>query len=161
MTNCFHCGDPCLDVEIKLDDKSFCCQGCKTVFDILNENDLGYYYDLESTPGISPETVEGKFDFLDNQAIVEKLLEFNDGGIQVVSFLIPSIHCSSCIWILENLSKLIPEVRSSQVNFPEKTVRITLSGSEKSLKNLVQLLRSEEHTSELQSRPQSRMPSSA
>lgn len=140
MTHCFHCGDPCLDIEIKQDDKSFCCQGCKTVFDILNENDLGYYYDLESTPGISPNEVKGKFDFLDNQEIVEKLLEFNDGGTQVVSFLIPSIHCSSCIWILENLNKLIPDVKSSQVNFPEKTARITLSGSEKSLKNLVQLM---------------------
>lgn len=140
MTNCFHCGDPCLDVEIKKDDKSFCCQGCKTVFDILHENDLEYYYDLENNPGISPGEIEGKFDFLDNEAIVEKLLEFSDGGTQVVSFLIPSIHCSSCIWILENLNKLIPEVKSSQVNFPEKTVRITMSGSDKSLKNLVQLL---------------------
>lgn len=140
MINCFHCGDPCLDVEIKKDDKSFCCQGCKTVYEILHENDLGYYYDLESNPGISPNEVEGKFDFLDNEAIVEKLLEFNDGGTQVVSFLIPSIHCSSCIWILENLNKLIPDVKSSQVNFPEKTVRITISGPDKSLKNLVQLL---------------------
>lgn len=138
-TNCFHCGDPCL-TEIKKDDKSFCCQGCKTVYEILHENDLGFYYDLESHPGISPNVPEGKYDFLDNQAIVEKLLEFNDGGTQVVSFLIPSIHCSSCIWILENLNKLFPDVKSSQVNFPEKTVRVTLSGTEKSLKNLVQLL---------------------
>lgn len=140
MTHCFHCGDPCVDGEIKKDDKSFCCQGCKTVYNILHENDLGYYYDLEKTPGISPNQDEGKFDFLDNQDIVEKLLEFNDGGTQVVSFLIPSIHCSSCIWILENLNKLIPDVKSSQVNFPEKTVRITISGPDKSIKNLVQLL---------------------
>ena len=140
MANCFHCGDPCLDVEIKHDDKSFCCRGCKTVFDILNENDLGFYYDLESTPGISPKEVEGKFDFLANEAIVEKLLEFNDGSTQIVSFLIPSIHCSSCIWILENLNKLVPSVKSSQVNFPEKTVRITFTNTENSLKTLVVLL---------------------
>lgn len=140
MTNCFHCGDPCVEEVITLNDKSFCCQGCKTVFEILHENDLSFYYDLQSAPGISPQEVEGKYDFLDNAAIVEKLLEFNDNGMQVVSFLIPAIHCSSCIWILENLNKLFPEVKSSQVNFPEKTVRITLSGNEKSLKNLVVLL---------------------
>src|SRR5690606_6367666 len=69
-----------------------------------------------------------------------KLLEFNDGNTQIVSFLIPSIHCSSCIWILENLNKLNPSVKSSQVNFPEKTVRITFSAEENSLKNLVILL---------------------
>ena len=102
MANCFHCGDACLDVEIKHEEKSFCCHGCKTVFDILHDNDLSYYYDLEKTPGISPKEIAGKYDFLDNEAIVEKLLEFNDGTTQIVSFLIPSIHCSSCIWILEN-----------------------------------------------------------
>lgn len=127
-------------MEIKHQDKIFCCQGCKTVYEILHENDLTYYYDLQNTPGISPKEIEGKYDFLENESIVNKLLEFNDGGTQVVSFLIPSIHCSSCIWILENLNKLFPDVKSSQVNFPEKTVRITMAGSEKSLKNLVILL---------------------
>ncbi len=140
MVNCFHCGDACLDVQIKHEEKSFCCHGCKTVFDILHDNDLSYYYDLENTPGISPKEIAGKYDFLDNEAIVEKLLEFNDGNTQIVSFLIPSIHCSSCIWILENLNKLNPSVKSSQVNFPEKTVRITFSAEENSLKNLVVLL---------------------
>jgi Cu+-exporting ATPase len=106
----------------------------------LHDNDLSYYYDLENTPGISPKEIAGKYDFLDNEAIVEKLLEFNDGNTQIVSFLIPSIHCSSCIWILENLNKLNPSVKSSQVNFPEKTVRITFSAEENSLKNLVVLL---------------------
>ena len=140
MINCFHCGDLCSDVEIKHEEKSFCCHGCKTVYEILHENDLSYYYDLEKTPGISPKEIAGKYDFLDNEAIVEKLLEFNDGNTQIVSFLIPSIHCSSCIWILENLNKLNPSVKSSQVNFPEKTVRITFSAEENSLKNLVILL---------------------
>jgi len=140
MVNCFHCGDACIDVEIKHDEKSFCCHGCKTVYDILHDNDLSYYYDLEKTPGISPQEIAGKYDFLDNEAIVEKLLEFNDGNLQIVSFVIPSIHCSSCIWILENLNKLNPSVKSSQVNFPEKTVRITFTGQDDSLKNLVVLL---------------------
>ncbi|MCG2431519.1 heavy metal translocating P-type ATPase [Aequorivita xiaoshiensis] len=140
MVNCFHCGDACRDDVITYDEKPFCCHGCKTVYDILHESDLGYYYDLEKTPGISPNEIAGKFDFLDNETIVEKLLEFNDGNMQIVSFVIPSIHCSSCIWILENLNKLSPSVISSQVNFPEKTVRISFSSGEDALKNLVILL---------------------
>ncbi|MAY23151.1 MAG: heavy metal translocating P-type ATPase [Flavobacteriaceae bacterium] len=140
MAQCYHCGDPCDDKEIKHKDKSFCCQGCATVFDILHESDLSYYYDLESTPGISPGEVDGKFDFLDNESIAEKLLEFHDGDIKIVSFLIPSIHCSSCIWVLENLQKLNAGVRTSQVDFPKKTVRITYASEEVSLKELVTLL---------------------
>lgn len=140
MVNCFHCGDACLDIEIRHDEKSFCCHGCKTVYEILHGNDLSYYYDLEISPGISPNDIDGKFDFLDNGSIVEKLLEFNDGNTQIVSFLIPSIHCSSCIWILENLNKLNPSIKTSQVNFPEKTIRITFSAEENSLKQIVLLL---------------------
>src|SRR5690606_41453429 len=110
------------DGEIKHDQKSFCCHGCKTVYEILADSDLIFYYDIEKSPGISPKEIAGDFDFLDNSDIVEKLLEFNDSQTQVVSLLIPSIHCSSCIWILENLNKLDASVKSSQVNFPERTV---------------------------------------
>ena len=140
MENCFHCGDECKPDNIQHQDKFFCCHGCKTVFDILNDNDLSYYYDLEHTPGNTPLQIEGKFDFLENEAIVEKLLEFNEQGTQIVSLLIPSIHCSSCIWILEHLSKLNPSVKASQVNFPKKTVRITFSTEDITLQQLVILL---------------------
>lgn len=140
MDICFHCGDDCTTTIIEYQDKHFCCHGCKTVFDILNDNGLSYYYDLESHPGTSPSRFEGKFDFLENEAIVRKLLEFDEQGIQVVSFFIPSIHCSSCIWVLENLNKLNPAVKKSQVNFPEKTVRITFSSERLNLHKLVCLL---------------------
>ena len=108
MDVCFHCGDDCSATNIEHLDKHFCCHGCKTVFDILNENDLSYYYELEHTPGTTPSRFDGKFDFLENETIAQKLLEFDEQGTQVVSFVIPSIHCSSCIWVLENLYKINP-----------------------------------------------------
>lgn len=140
MATCFHCGDLCNLKIIEYRQKFFCCHGCKTVFDILNDNDLTYYYELERTPGISPLEQEGKFDFLENEQIVTKLLEFDEQGTQVVSLLIPSIHCSSCIWVLENLNKLNPAVKITQVNFPKKTVRITYNTEDFSLQKLVVLL---------------------
>lgn len=140
MSSCFHCGDLCNTTHIVYKNKSFCCQGCKTVFDILNDNDLSYYYDLEQTPGTTPNILEGKYDFLDNEQIVSQLLEFNEQGIQIVRLLIPSIHCSSCIWILENLNKIDIGVQTAQVNFSKKTVNITFSPEHITLKNLVILL---------------------
>ncbi|NND63708.1 MAG: heavy metal translocating P-type ATPase [Flavobacteriaceae bacterium] len=140
MTSCYHCGDSCENQLIRIEEKAFCCNGCKTVYEILSGNDLSYYYDLEKNPGISPELKEGKFDYLDNAEIASKLLEFDDGDTRVVSFLIPSMHCSSCIWVLENLSKLNEAIKTSQVNFPEKTIRITFSSESLSLKNLVTIL---------------------
>ena len=83
MENCFHCDDLCNKTAIIHHNKYFCCNGCKTVFDILNDNDLTYYYDLEHTPGTTPFLQEGKYDFLENNQIVSKLLEFT---LLVISF---------------------------------------------------------------------------
>jgi len=140
---CFHCG-----LEIKKSDlivfegKDFCCKGCQTVYEIFSSNDLGCYYDFENSPGATPLDIEGKYDFLDNDKILEKLLDFQEESTAVVSLTIPHIHCSSCIWILENLQRLESGIRSSMVNFNEKTVRITFHSDEVSLKKIVNLLSS-------------------
>ncbi len=140
MKVCYHCGDSCRDRNIVHREKNFCCNGCRTVYDILSENDLNYYYDLQSAPGKTPLEVEGRFDFLDNQNIIDQLLEFDEQDTQIVNFVIPHIHCSSCIWVLENLNKLHTAVKNSQVNFPQKAVRISYNSNEINLKELVLLL---------------------
>jgi len=141
--NCFHCGNDIVKAEeILFDEKSFCCIGCKTVYEIFSLNDLTCYYDFENAPGATPQDIKGKYDFLDNQDIVEKLLDFSEDKTQIVSLYIPHIHCSSCIWILENLNKLNNGITASQVNFHEKKVRITFNSEATSLKTIVLLLSS-------------------
>lgn len=141
--NCFHCG---LDIvktdEIIFDEKHFCCNGCKTVYEIFSLNDLACYYDFAKSPGATPQEVNGKYDFLDNEKIVAKLLEFQESTTEIISLHIPHIHCSSCIWILENLQRLQEGINISQVNFPEKKVRITFNPEKTTLKKIVLLLSS-------------------
>ena len=139
-TSCFHCGDKCIATIIIFDDKNFCCNGCKTVYEIFSENDLTCYYDLQASPGAIPKGIQGKYDFLSQENIIEKLIEFNDGNTQITTLSIPHIHCSSCIWILENLNKLNKSIGSSQVNFGKKNVRITYNPKKTSLKDIVILL---------------------
>ncbi|MEP5253924.1 MAG: heavy metal translocating P-type ATPase metal-binding domain-containing protein [Winogradskyella arenosi] len=136
---CFHCGDDCGHHPITFQDKSFCCQGCKTVFEIFNENDLTCYYDLQKSPGAVPKEIEGKYDFLTQENIIDKLTEFRDDTLEIATLYIPHIHCSSCIWILENLNKLDPNITGSQVNFGKKTVRVTYKNTT-NLKSVVLLL---------------------
>ncbi|WP_273276490.1 heavy metal translocating P-type ATPase [Maribacter polysiphoniae] len=137
---CYHCGDDCGRNPIVHDGKNFCCNGCKTVYEIFSSNDLSYYYDLQSSAGSTPNVVESKYDFLNDSKIIEKLLEFNGENLQIVNLYIPQIHCSSCIWVLENLNKLNPAVSSSQVDFPKKTVRVIFNPENMGLKDLVVLL---------------------
>lgn len=141
--NCFHCGlTIAKNEEIKFDEKEFCCNGCKTVYEIFSLHDLTSYYDFEKSPGATPQDIHGKYDFLDNDAILSKVLEFQEGNTSIVSLNIPHIHCSSCIWILENLNKIQPGISISQVNFPEKRVRITFNSDLVSLKTIVYMLSS-------------------
>lgn len=144
--NCYHCGDICNDQIINGSGRAFCCIGCKTVYEILNENNLCKYYDLDTAPGISQKNLDTKlksrFAYLDDPGLSTQLVDFNNGEISLCTFYIPQIHCSSCIWLLENLSKLNSSIIHCEVNFIEKTVSIRFKSNEISLRTLVELLAS-------------------
>src|SRR5690242_12906970 len=105
VTACYHCGDECLTSKIALSDKVFCCSGCKMVYELLNQNELCTYYDLNENPGVAQKTAvrEDKFEFLDDAAIAQQLISFTDGKQTQVTFYLPQMHCSSCLWLLENI----------------------------------------------------------
>ncbi|MBN2176015.1 MAG: heavy metal translocating P-type ATPase metal-binding domain-containing protein, partial [Bacteroidales bacterium] len=141
---CVHCGEDCGRHPVIWEDMAFCCNGCKTVYQILNEKELKQYYEIEKMPGIrlEEEDMGDKFAYLDLDEIRDKLLDFSDGGIGKVTFFVPAIHCASCIWLLENLNTLHPGIIQSSVNFPRKEVYITFKEEELSLRKIVELLTS-------------------
>ncbi|MES2566877.1 MAG: heavy metal translocating P-type ATPase metal-binding domain-containing protein [Bacteroidota bacterium] len=141
-TACFHCGENCNDETINVDDKHFCCQGCKTVYQIINRNDLCSYYNFEKAPGINQkQTIRpGKFDFLDDKKIIQQLIHFKDQSQEHITFYLPQMHCSSCIWILEHLNKINPGIIRSQVNFIKKEVTIIYNFNQTSLKKIAETL---------------------
>lgn len=142
-TTCYHCGDDNPTNDIRIEDKYFCCNGCKTVYELLNENNLCDYYQLDENPGISKKKdVVRNYDFLEDADIKKEIIDFTDGKTTTVTFLIPQMHCSSCIWILENLYKLDEGVLSSRVNFLKKKLVLKYSEEKTSLKQIVELLES-------------------
>lgn len=139
--NCSHCGDSCQSQEWVLDDAVFCCNGCKTVYQILGDNGMSAYYQYEVQPGISQKNQSASgFDYLDDEKIVAKLLDFSEAEIAKVTLYLPDIHCSACLWLLENISKLDAGIIQSRVNFTTKKATITYRKSDTSLRNVVSLL---------------------
>ncbi|MEM7514427.1 MAG: heavy metal translocating P-type ATPase metal-binding domain-containing protein, partial [Bacteroidota bacterium] len=142
--SCYHCGEPCPSTDIHLEDKYFCCDGCKTVYEILNAHDLCTYYELEDQPGLQlkiPASLE-KYTYLDSPEILDQLADFvSEKGVRI-QFHIPQIHCASCIWLLENLYKLRPGINFSRVQFLRKELSISYDPSLIQLKELVGLLAS-------------------
>ncbi len=141
MTSCYHCGDDCITL-ITEGNKNFCCQGCLQVYLLLNENNLCSYYNFEKNPGIK---VKGKFAserfaYLEDDSVIQKLVSFRSDTQTNVTFSLPQIHCSSCIFLLENLHRINEGIISSQTNFQRKEVFISFNEEIISLRKVVELL---------------------
>ncbi|MFN5073111.1 MAG: heavy metal translocating P-type ATPase metal-binding domain-containing protein, partial [Cyclobacteriaceae bacterium] len=141
LVSCFHCGQPCNNAPIEREGHAFCCPGCVTVFEILNENNLCEYYSFSDRPGINRKEVNREsYAYLDEAAIQQRLVAFKSDQFTRVEFFIPAIHCISCIWLLENLQRLHSGVIKSQVNFSRKRVTIDFRLGALALSELAALL---------------------
>jgi len=139
---CYHCGTPCINNSIFIGNKFFCCEGCRLVYEILNDNGLCDYYKLQSHPGITQIKAvrNDKYSYLDNEDIRKQLYKFTDGDYTIVTFYIPGVHCSSCMWLLEHLYKVNNNIIESRLNFTTKELTIHFSKNKVSLRNIVELL---------------------
>lgn len=161
-TTCFHCGENCNGTVITAWDKPFCCEGCKMVYEILNQAGLCDYYNLSENPGISRKirVRADKFAFLDEEKIAASLISFRDADQTHITFYIPQIHCSSCLWLLENLHRINPGIVSGRVQFERKEVTVVFNHNRVSLRKVAELLNSvgyEPHISlqQMQQKPRS------
>lgn len=123
------------------DEKTFCCNGCKSVYEILNINNLANFYELNKRAGIRPSDESStQYDYLDTPEIFEKVTDFSEGSTSLVTFKIPVIHCSSCIWLLESLHTLNEDIKYSQVNFTRKTLQVSFNHNNLKLSELAKFL---------------------
>jgi Cu+-exporting ATPase len=138
---CYHCGDDCDEQVITSDEHTFCCTGCKLVYEILRENNLCNYYNLNNNPGIKQSDIlQKRLAFLDDPAIENQLISFRDKNETIITFYIPAMHCSSCIWLLENFQKVDEGVLSSRVDFVRKELRLVYNHHKTSLRKIAEKL---------------------
>jgi len=139
-TTCYHCGNDLAGELFVIEDKNFCCAGCQGVYQVLSQNNLCNYYTYNTTPGQTQKKGGQHFEYLGEPSIISQLVDYTDEDITLITFYIPSIHCSSCLWLLEHLHKINPGVINSRVDFLKKQASITYRHKEISLKELVEVL---------------------
>jgi P-type Cu+ transporter len=144
VTLCYHCGNECSDGHIHQEDKVFCCEGCKTVYQILNKNGLCDYYAFNENPGQTQKISirKDKYAFLDKEDVQVQFIQFSDGKMAQVTFYLPQMHCSSCLWLLENIHRINQGILSSTVNFTKKEAFIVFNQQETTLREVVEALAS-------------------
>ncbi|MCX6180796.1 MAG: heavy metal translocating P-type ATPase metal-binding domain-containing protein [Bacteroidetes bacterium] len=137
--NCFHCGDEVKE-KFTADEHLFCCAACVNVYHLLNKSGLQAYYSLTEAPGFSPLVKNDAFAFLELEEAADKLLDFKSTELEKVRLVLPQIHCSSCIYLLENLHKLKEGILTVNVNFSLKEAAISYDPRIVSLKEIALLL---------------------
>lgn len=140
-TACYHCGEVC-EEDINEADKKFCCEGCRQVYLLLNENNLCSYYNFDKNPGLKAKGkfISARFAYLDDKSTAEKIIQFSSETQTNVTFQLPQMHCSSCVYLLENLHRINEGIIKSQTNFQRKEVFIIFNPQIISLRKLVELL---------------------
>jgi Cu+-exporting ATPase len=133
--SCRHCGN-----NLAADQDEFCCSGCHAVYNILHSNNLLRYYNLAEKPGIKPSNEPARYEFLNDQEIKRTVLDYELEGSSGVTLTIPSIHCSACVWLLENLYKMHPAIGRSEVQLAKRRARIQFDPGKISLSELALFL---------------------
>ena len=90
------------------------------------DNGLNQYYDIEKKPATRPTEAGNKYQSLENEEIAEEFYDFKSDSQCRVTLFLPQIHCSSCVWLLENLNLLDEGILKSEVHFTKKEAFISI-----------------------------------
>jgi len=112
------------------------------VYTLLNGHGLRDYYQYNDRPGINRRTRvrEDKFAFLDEERIAAKLISFRSETEVHIRLYLPQIHCSSCLYLLENLRRLHSGILSCRVDFAARQAYIVFDPGRISLREVAGLL---------------------
>ncbi len=136
MFQCVHCDEQALrplflpqDSEQKL---PFCCRGCLTVYEILNDLKLGSYYEIKQTSAPfkrrSPvELTKSSYAFLDDKKFKTDHCYLNHDGHLVMDFYLEGIHCLACLWLIEKLPEILPGVLRSKLDLEKSVVSVVIN----------------------------------
>lgn len=142
---CDHCKLECdVSETIRVGDRKFCCAGCRAVAETLHELGLDEFYALrdESIPrsAVSVDTDSRIYDRYDDPAVAEAIERIDDDGVRHVDLLIEGAHCAGCVWVLEQLPRLLPTVASARLELPRGILRISMRSGERSLSELFSMI---------------------
>jgi Cu+-exporting ATPase len=128
---CRHCGGPCdsgRTTARAIAHSTFCCDGCEAVFGLLHESRLGAFYEYDARAGVSQRyrgsLDAARFTALDDPDVAAHVVEFDDGQTAIATFALPTIHCASCVWLLEQLWRFDPGITRAEVDLQRRSVRV-------------------------------------
>lgn len=112
---------------------------------MLQEHDLcGYYQDGVPT-GVSQKQSNRDrlaYAILDDPSLAARFIEFTDQRRIRMRMVLPTMHCASCVWLLERLPHIQSGLISAEVDLQRKTIVVDVVPGELRVRDVAELLRS-------------------
>ncbi|MET0385900.1 MAG: heavy metal translocating P-type ATPase metal-binding domain-containing protein [Polyangiales bacterium] len=121
-TSCKHCGNPLAsDVEAQ-----FCCTGCRTVYDLLNDAGLGRYYELRSRAILPPSLLDASAHTDRNWLEpLQAKLAAADGTVEL-PIKLQGMRCTACVWLIQQLFTRYPGAHRIVINSARGSARLSV-----------------------------------
>ncbi len=143
--SCAHCALP---VPAGLMDnaapRQFCCQGCRTAFEVIHTCGLDRYYALlneSREPGRSVRPTGRRYAEFDDPVFRGLYVRPSPAGpVCVTDLYLENVHCSACVWLVERLSVVAPGVLDARLDLRRGMVRVTWDDSRLALSAIAGVL---------------------
>jgi Cu2+-exporting ATPase len=98
--------------------RTFCCAGCRGVFQLIHDEGLDDYYERRRWTETGPSQSAA----IDLAAFRDAVRE--DAGAAELDLAIDGIRCASCVWLNEKILERTPGVLSARVNYATHRARV-------------------------------------
>lgn len=128
---CFHCGlnlpiTGTIKANIQGHGRSFCCNGCAQVCEIIHNSGLDSFYKHApssrqwSTPEQAPEDAK----IFDNPELQADFVRQRPDGTYQADLLLEGIHCPACVWLIEHTLRQLDAISYAEVSYTRHRLRV-------------------------------------
>jgi heavy metal translocating P-type ATPase len=134
-TNCFHCRKEVDNSSgVTSNGRLFCCSGCCAVYEFLNLSGLDNFYHLREENNFSAsikavdKAGDGNYEYLDQENFISYYT--TEERPLTMSFYIEGIHCAACLWLIEKVPEIAPQIEHVALNMSTSVAEVKFRGKE-------------------------------
>ncbi len=125
---CAHCSLPVPSGLVDADaEQQFCCNGCRTVYEVIHASGLDGYYKLRDRFADKPQRAASgrrRYEALDSPAFRSLYIREDAGGMCAVDLQLEGVHCPACVWLIEKLPTILDGVLETRLEMRRGIVHV-------------------------------------